>query len=191
MRAQGLHRERVEETSTVFSVRALTMTLLADDGLRLMGVREEHWSMTFDELTALHDALSAVLSWPDVVRAEIARWLAPERPNGRDPHPPPIAATGKAPETSGFSPPARRGKPANVNAERKLLAAMRDAPGSSVAELARATGSGKSTAGERLRGLAARGAVVKDEVGRWRLVGEEASPPAGGPDPRPPQPPAG
>lgn len=61
--------------------------------------------MTRDELAALRTALDQVMAWPDAVRAEVARWLAPAadlklpgavpvgspKPNGRDPHPPPTA----------------------------------------------------------------------------------------------------
>jgi hypothetical protein len=157
--------------------------------------------MSLDELTALHSALTAVLAWPDVVRAEMARWLAAEatKPNGRDPHPPPIAPTSvEVQKVKISSPPrsptpyagkARAGK--SKAAERKLIEAMETNPGLSVAALAKAAAAGRSATGERLRKLAARGAIEKDGAGRWRLVGEEASPPAGGPEPRPPQPPAG
>ncbi len=50
--------------------------------------------MTRDELAALRDALEAVLTWPDGVREQIARWLRSEaaKPgNGLDAHPPPSA----------------------------------------------------------------------------------------------------
>jgi hypothetical protein len=50
--------------------------------------------MTRDELAALRDAIDTVLTWPDAVRAEVARWLTPAaKPNGRDPHPPPHPPT--------------------------------------------------------------------------------------------------
>jgi hypothetical protein len=51
-----------------------------------------------------------LLSWPDEVREQVARWLTPEaaKPNGRDPHPPPIASMEKASETEGFPPPPAR-----------------------------------------------------------------------------------
>jgi hypothetical protein len=48
--------------------------------------------MNRDELAALRDAIDTVLTWPDAVRDQVARWLTPAaaKPNGRDPHPPPI-----------------------------------------------------------------------------------------------------
>ena len=48
--------------------------------------------MNREELVALRDALDAVLTWPESVCAEMARWLAAEtaKPNGRD-HDPPLA----------------------------------------------------------------------------------------------------
>jgi hypothetical protein len=45
--------------------------------------------MDREQLMALGDAIGVVLTWPDGVRAEIARWIMPEasKPNGRDFHP--------------------------------------------------------------------------------------------------------
>ena len=74
--------------------------------------------MTREELAAVRDVIDALLRCPDHVRelltqwiAPQARWLAPEarskertvplifsKPNGRDPHPPQAASTGKASE---------------------------------------------------------------------------------------------
>lgn len=157
--------------------------------------------MTLDELTALRDAIDALVKLPDRLRDQVAQWLAPTaaRPNGRDPHPPQAepeasARVGKFPTLN--DPPhagkASRGRrPAAAKAaEQRLLTAMRESPGLSANALANAAGASRSTTGERLRRLAARGAIAKDGAGRWRLAGEEASPPAGGPEPRPPQPPA-
>ena len=158
--------------------------------------------MNWDELAALRDAIEMLLTWPDAVRDQVARWLSPaaSRPKGLDRHPPPIASTGKllenAPgartdleplstvERGSTSPPcpvkvkaARRAKPSpGQAAEQKLLAAMRDNPGLSVIALANAAGGSRSAAGERLRQLAARGAIEKDSAGHWRLVGEAARP---------------
>jgi hypothetical protein len=179
--------------------------------------------MNREELAALRDAIGVMLAWPDTVRAEIARWLAPNdladksapaqkdanetqggeataadksapKPNGRDHHSPPIATTEPASATisSRRSPPhagkARPGAPPTSAkaADRKLIEAMRDNPGLTVAALATAVSAGRSATGARLRQLAERGVVTKDSAGHWRL---EASPPAGGPEPRPPQPP--
>ena len=81
--------------------------------------------MTREELAAVRDVIDALLRCPDHVRelltqwiAPQAQWLAPEarskertvplifsKPNGRDPHSPQAASTGKASEeTDGFSP---------------------------------------------------------------------------------------
>jgi hypothetical protein len=158
-----------------------------------------------EELVELRDAINTLLSWPDNVRDQIAAWLAPEaaKPgNGVDPHPA-VAPTGKAlkngnlpdldlpvsaSETDGGSPrqaaprpyagKARRGRSplSGKAAERKLLEAMRESPGLSVAALAKAVSAGRSTTGERLRQLAARGAIDKDADGRWRMAGEEPGP---------------
>jgi hypothetical protein len=73
-------------------------------------------------------------------------------------------------------------------AERKLLEAMRDNPGLPVIALANAAGSSRSATGERLRQLAARGAVEKDATGRWKLKREESRPPAQGKEPGPQRP---
>jgi hypothetical protein len=74
--------------------------------------------MTREELAAVRDVIDALLRCPDHVRelltrwiAPQARWLAPEarskertvplifsKPNGRDPHPPQAASTGKTSE---------------------------------------------------------------------------------------------
>ena len=43
--------------------------------------------MDRDELAALRDAIDLLLAWPEAVRAEVARWLAPKasaRSNGLD-----------------------------------------------------------------------------------------------------------
>jgi hypothetical protein len=51
--------------------------------------------MNPEELGALRDAIDTVLTRPDGVREQMARWLTPKasRPNGRDPHPPLVART--------------------------------------------------------------------------------------------------
>ena len=129
--------------------------------------------MNRDELAALRDAIDAVLTWPDSVRAEMTRWLAPEtaKPNGHDPHPPPPRQA-----------KVRQSAFAAKTAEQRLIAAMRDNPGASVNGLAKAAGANRSSTGERLRALAGHGVVTKDSAGHWRLKGDEA---------RPMQPPAG
>lgn len=107
-----------------------------------------------EELVALRDAIDTVLTWPDAVRAEVARWLTPKiaKPNGHDPHPPPRRA--KAPRT----------------AELRLLETMRDSPGLSVSALARGAAVNRATTRGHLQQLAARGEVEKNDAGLWRLT---------------------
>ena len=161
--------------------------------------------MTREELTALRDVVDALLRCPDHVRELLRQWIAPEarskerivplifsKPNGRDPHPPPIAPTGKALETSGFTEPQRRSPtpyagtprhrrpPISAKAhEQRLLTALKEHSGASVKALAKAAGANRSSSGERLRGLASRGLVTKDSAGHWRLVAELAGEAAG------------
>ena len=167
--------------------------------------------MTREELAAVRDVIDALLRCPDHVRelltqwiAPQARWLAPQarskertvplifsKPNGRDPHPPQAASTGKASEeTDGFSPrrsptpyagKARHRRPpiSAKAAEQQLMATLHDNPGASVNALAKAAGANPSSTGERLRGLASRGVVTKDSAGHWRLVAELAGEAAG------------
>ncbi len=135
--------------------------------------------MNRDELAALRDAIDLTLALPDSIRELLAQWLAPEttKPNGHDPHPPPLApASAKA--LSGKSSPLAQKAEAQARAsEQRLLAAMRANPGASVDGLAKAAGANRSSTGERLRQLAGRGAVEKDPAGRWRIA--EEKPPAG------------
>ncbi len=166
------------------------------------------------QLTALHAAIGAVLAWPDNIRAQIVQWLtAPEasrpsdRPNGRDPHPPPLASpsvevprrnisSGNGSEAED-SPPrrsptpyagkVRRGRPpiSAKAAEQRLLTALQEHSGASVNVLAKAAGANRSSTGERLRQLARDGTIAKDAGGHWRLTadlaGEEPRPPAAPP----------
>ena len=134
--------------------------------------------MNRDELTALRDAIGVLLTWPDSVRDQVAAWLKPEavlRPgNGLDPHPPLETAA----ESVGVSPrQAKVRRPASAfaakTAERKLLSAMREAPGASVITLARSIGGNRSSVGEQLRKLALTGAIEKASDGHWRLKAEE------------------
>jgi hypothetical protein len=146
-------------------------------------------AMTREELGALHAALEAVLAWPDAVRDEVARWLAPEaaKPgNGLDPHPPPIVIVGQMahpapvkPRETG-RPPGQMAHPARSKAaEQRLLAAMQEHSGASVNALAKAAGANRSSTGEKLRELSKHGLVAKDSAGRWRLVTELAGEKAG------------
>jgi DNA-binding transcriptional ArsR family regulator len=131
--------------------------------------------MDREELTALRDAIDTLLTWPDSVREQMARWLAREaaKPgNGLDHDPPPMASASR------LTPAARPTK--GTAGERKLLAAMEASPGASANALAKAAGLSRSTTAERLRRLSANGAIEKDGDGRWRAVEE--------PQPRPTQP---
>ena len=75
--------------------------------------------MNREELVAVRDVIDALLRCPDHVRELLTQWIAPvvarpkertvplifSKPNGRDPHSPQAALTGKASEeTDGFSP---------------------------------------------------------------------------------------
>jgi len=128
--------------------------------------------MNGPELTASRDALDTVLTLPDSVREEMARWLMPKpsKPNGHDPSPP--VPTPLTPRTAKV-PVARPPKPTLAQAaEQRLLQAMRDNPGLTVIALANAASAGRSATSERLRQLARREIVEKDAAGRWRLKGE-------------------
>ena len=59
--------------------------------------------------------------------------------------------------------------------EAALVEALRARPGAALGEIAEAAGHTRSATADRLRRLAARGAVVK-LAGRWRLAGEEPVP---------------
>jgi hypothetical protein len=123
-----------------------------------------------EELAALRDALDAVLTWPDSGRIELARWLMPEAAtpgNGPDTHPPPGAATPAK---------ARPSEALAKDKEQKLLAAIQANPGLSATALARASAAAKATVQDRLKRLAARGAIEQDAGGRWRLAGDGARP---------------
>jgi hypothetical protein len=114
--------------------------------------------MNREELIQLRDAIDMALALPDSVRELLVKWLAPEKPNGHDPHPP------------AASPPPRQAKRkpnafAAKTAERKLIEAMRDNPSMSVVGLANAAGSSRSAAGERLRQMALRGSRISRTIG--------------------------
>ena len=59
--------------------------------------------------------------------------------------------------------------------EAALLEVLRTRPGAALGAIAEAAGHTRSATADRLRRLAARGAVVK-VAGRWRLAGEEPVP---------------
>ena len=133
--------------------------------------------MTREELTALRDALDAILTLPDSVFQLLAHLLAPPaaKPNGHDRHPPPTDAESSAPPAPVRRPPraSLQRKPVGPAGDRKLLQALADNPGLTVAKLAKAAGVGRSVAGERLRRLARDGSLQKDGRGRRRLTGAQ------------------
>lgn len=131
--------------------------------------------MNREELIQLRDAIDLALALPDSVRKLLAQWLAPEtaKPNGHDPHPPPLASASAKALSGKSSLLAQKAEAQARASEQRLLAAMRDNPGLTVVALANAAGASRSAAGERLRQLAVRGAVEKDTIGRWRIVEEK------------------
>ena len=150
--------------------------------------------MTRQELTAVRDVIDALLRCPDHVRelltqwiAPQTRWLAPEarskerivplifsKPNGRDPDPPPPAKARPAkPRAQGQRRLIEANEAQARAAEHKLVAVIRANPDLNAAALARASGSRRSSTGERLKRLSARGAIEQDTEGRWRVAREE------------------
>ena len=136
-------------------------------------------------LVTLHAAMSALLALPPSMLDEIARWLAPAKPNGHDPHPPngkdldppPIASLSPRSPATPHAGKTRHGRsPAAAKTDERLLEALRDAPGLSAVKLAAAVRINRSTVGGRLRELAGRELVEKDDDGRWRLAGDESRP---------------
>ena len=130
--------------------------------------------MKREELTALRDTLSLALALPDFVRALLAQWLQDDIPksNGLDLHPPPATPKPHPAKAKSFAKPSSRLAKAG---EKKLLAALRESPNQSAGALARASGGARSSTQERLKRLAARGAIEKTAEG-WRIAGEEARP---------------
>ena len=68
--------------------------------------------------------------------------------------------------------------------EAALIEALRARPGAALGEIAQAAGHTRSATADRLRRLAARGAVIK-VAGRWRLAGEEPDEPDEAATPKP------
>jgi DNA-binding transcriptional ArsR family regulator len=135
--------------------------------------------MNREHLAVLRGAIDTILDWPDSVRDQIAQWLAPAKPNGHDPHPPngkdlpPIASL--SPRSTPHAGKTRHGR-SPADTDERLLAALRDTPGLSAVKLAAAVRTNRSTVGDRLRELAGRELVEKDDDGRWRVVEEKARP---------------
>ena len=118
------------------------------------------------ELGALRDAIDAILSWPDSVRDQIARWLQTDasKPNRADPG---RLSRSRSNRRRGYKP----GLEESAARERALLEAMRDHPEAGVVQWAKATRCDKSGVSMRLGRLAKRGVVERDCNGRWRLAG--------------------
>jgi hypothetical protein len=116
------------------------------------------------ELGALRDAIDTILSWPDLVRDQIARWLQTDasKPNPADRGTP----RSRSNRQRGFMPSVE-----SAAREQALLEAMRDQPEAGVVQWAKATHCDKSAVSMRLGRLAKRGVVERDGEGRWRLLG--------------------
>jgi len=116
------------------------------------------------ELGALRDAIDTILSWPDPVRDQIARWLQTDasKPNRADRGTP----RSRSNRQRGFMPSIE-----SAAREQALLEAMRDHPEAGVVQWAKATHCDKSAVSMRLGRLAKRGVVERDGEGRWRLLG--------------------
>ena len=115
------------------------------------------------ELGALRDAIDTILSWPDPVRDQIARWLQTDasKPNRADRGTP----RSRSNRQRGFMPSVE-----SAAREQALLEAMRDQPEAGVVQWAKATRCDKSAVSMRLGRLAKRGVVERDGNGRWRLA---------------------
>jgi hypothetical protein len=107
------------------------------------------------ELGALRDAIDTILSWPDPVRDQIARWLQTDasKPNRADRGTP----RSRSNRQRGFMP--------------SVESAAREQPEAGVVQWAKATHCDKSAVSMRLGRLAKRGVVERDGEGRWRLLG--------------------
>ena len=116
------------------------------------------------ELGALRDAIDTILSWPDPVRDQIARWLQTDapKPNRADRGTP----RSRSNRQRGFMPSVE-----SAAREQALLEAMRDQPEAGVVQWAKATHCDKSAVSMRLGRLAKRGVVERDGEGRWRVLG--------------------
>ena len=116
------------------------------------------------ELGALRDAIDTILSWPDPVRDQIARWLQTDasKPNRADRGTP----RSRSNRQRGFMPSVE-----SAAREQALLEAMRDQPEAGVVQWAKATHCDKSAVSMRLGRLSKRGIVERDGEGRWRLLG--------------------
>ena len=116
------------------------------------------------ELGALRDAIDTILSWPDPVRDQIARWLQTDasKPNRTDWGTP----RSRSNRQRGFMPSVE-----SAAREQALLEAMRDQPEAGVVQWAKATRCDKSAVSMRLGRLAKRGVVERDGKGHWRLLG--------------------
>ena len=115
------------------------------------------------ELRALRDAIDTILSWPDPVRDQIARWLQTDasRPNRVDRGTP----RSRSNRQRGFMRSVK-----SAAREQALLEVMRDRPEAGVVQWAKATHCDKSAVSMRLGRLAKRGVVERDGEGRWRLL---------------------
>jgi hypothetical protein len=116
------------------------------------------------ELGALRDAIDTILSWPDNVGDQVARWLqtGASKPNRADRGTPRSRSNGQR----GFMPSVE-----SAAHKQALLEVMRDQPEAGVVQWAKATRRDKSAVSMRLGRLAKRGVVERGSEGRWRLLG--------------------
>lgn len=123
---------------------------------------------------SLRDAIDLALALPDSVRTLPAQWLLDDIPksNGLDLPPPSAAPKPHPAKAKSSAKPSSRSVKAG---EKKLLAALRESPNQGAGALARVSGGARSSTQERLKRLAARGAIEKTVEG-WRIAGEEARP---------------
>jgi hypothetical protein len=117
------------------------------------------------ELGVLRDAIDTILTWPDSVRGQIAKWLQTDtaNPNGAGPG---RSSRSHSKRPQGFKP----GVGESAAREQALLEAMRDEPEAGVVRWAKTTRCDKSAVSMRLGRLAKRGLVGRDGNGRWRLA---------------------
>ena len=118
------------------------------------------------ELGALRDAIDTILTWPDSVRDQIAKWLQTDvsKPNRAD--------LGRLSRSGSNRPPGSKPSVEEVSArEQALLEAMSDQPDAGVVQWAKTTRWDKSAVSMQLGRLAKRGVVERDGNGRWRLAG--------------------
>jgi hypothetical protein len=135
-------------------------------------------------LTALRDAIDAVIALPDAAISALAALLpAPLKPNGHDRQPHPATVSAKPAMTGRKLTGMITDKMALAKAEEdKLILAIIANPGAGPKRLATLTEAKLNSTSERLNRLYRRGSIEKDASGKWRVIDAEDS----GPRPTPP-----